>query len=132
MTRHLILDNSAMVIDRDNHRVFSDPTCSIKDKSKPYKHRPLSCAEFKELQWQHAKTHHFPGFLIVCFKEDCVWLSDETTMLREKVSKLWKSIQVKLQENKRTALMMAFHPRLGEQSLLLLGSLEPDLVKQML
>ena len=83
MTRHLILDNSAMVIDRDNHRVFSDPTCSIKDKSKPYKHRPLSCAEFKELQWQHAKTHHFPGFLIVCFsKEDCVWLSDETTMLR--------------------------------------------------
>jgi hypothetical protein len=66
--------------------------------------------------------------MIVCFEEDCVWLSkEESTVIKDSASKLWKHIKKKLQENKHTALMMALHPRLGERSLL--GLLDVDLIK---
>jgi hypothetical protein len=129
MARFQVLFNTSMII-RCNE-IFSNPTCNIKDKKNPYKHRPLSCAEFRELQWKNAAFHKFPGFLIVCFGEDCVWLSnEESTVLKENASNIWKHIQIKLREKKHTALMMAFHQRLGEKSLL--GLLDVDLVRRIM
>ena len=122
-----VLVESRMIIRQGE--IYAKPTRNVNDHVFPYKHRDLTTDEVKSIPWENTTFYTFAPYLIVTYEKNAVWYMKETTMIKENALMLWEKIRFKMDEERRLALMMAFHKRLGEKSLL--GLLDIDLVKDL-
>jgi hypothetical protein len=127
-----VLVDSRLVVSSSTKKIFINPTRFDVKSALP---QELKVAEFQALSWhsEASATRIFSTNLIISFfNSGIIWLSPSKSIFSsiEQIQGCIRRLVVKKKQGTNLAVMMAFHPRLGEHSLL--SCLDKDLVKTMM